>query len=206
MAIIPNPHKTTGFVGWIDDRFPMTKLWRDHISEYYAPKNFNWWYTYGSLALLVLVNQLLTGIFLTMHYKPDAAQAWHSVEYIMRDVPWGNVIRYLHSTGASAFFIVRLVPQAARADLAVRRADLPVPDGRSVLRLRAALGPDVVLGRAGDHLAVRRDPGDRPGPGDLDPGRLHPVRRDAQPSVLAARRRAAVRARRPRHRAPDGAA
>ncbi|MEW6168092.1 MAG: cytochrome b N-terminal domain-containing protein [Pseudomonadota bacterium] len=106
MAIIPNPHKTTGFIGWIDDRFPMTKLWRDHISEYYAPKNFNWWYTYGSLALLVLVNQLLTGIFLTMHYKPDAAQAWHSVEYIMRDVPWGNVIRYLHSTGASAFFIV----------------------------------------------------------------------------------------------------
>jgi ubiquinol-cytochrome c reductase cytochrome b subunit len=106
MAIVPNPHKTTGFLGWIDDRFPLTKMWRDHISEYYAPKNFNWWYTYGSLALLVLVNQLLTGIWLTMHYKPDAAQAWDSVEYIMRDVPWGNVIRYLHSTGASMFFIV----------------------------------------------------------------------------------------------------
>ncbi|TXH03872.1 MAG: cytochrome b [Nevskiaceae bacterium] len=106
MAIVPNPHKTTGLLGWIDDRFPLTKLWKDHLTEYYAPKNFNFWYYFGSLALLVLVNQLLTGIFLTMHYKPDAAQAWDSVEYIMRDVPWGNIIRYLHSTGASAFFIV----------------------------------------------------------------------------------------------------
>jgi len=106
MAIVPNPHKTTGFLGWIDDRFPATKLWKDHLTEYYAPKNFNFCYYFSSLALLVLVNQLLTGIFLTMHYKPDAAQAWDSVEYIMRDVPWGNVIRYLHSTGASAFFIV----------------------------------------------------------------------------------------------------
>ncbi|SEQ05110.1 ubiquinol-cytochrome c reductase cytochrome b subunit [Solimonas aquatica] len=106
MAIVPNPHKTTGFLGWIDDRFPLTKLWKDHLSEYYAPKNFNFWYYFGSLALLVLVNQLLTGIWLVMHYKPDAAQAWDSVEYIMRDVPWGNVLRYLHSTGASAFFIV----------------------------------------------------------------------------------------------------
>jgi len=106
MAIVPNPHKTTGFLGWIDDRFPLTKIWKDHISEYYAPKNFNWWYTYGSLALLVLVNQLLTGIWLTMHYKPDEAFAFDSVEYIMRDVPWGNILRYLHSTGASAFFVV----------------------------------------------------------------------------------------------------
>ncbi|MGH8445827.1 MAG: cytochrome b [Solimonas sp.] len=106
MAITPNPYKTTGLLGWIDDRFPLTKLWRDHLSEYYAPKNFNFWYFFGSLALLVLVNQLLTGIWLAMHYKPDAAQAWDSVEYIMRDVPWGNVLRYLHSTGASAFFIV----------------------------------------------------------------------------------------------------
>jgi ubiquinol-cytochrome c reductase cytochrome b subunit len=106
MAIIPNPHKTTGFLGWIDDRFPLTKIWKDHISEYYAPKNFNWWYTYGSLALLVLVNQLLTGIWLAMHFKPDEAQAFDSVEYIMRDVPWGDLLRYLHSTGASFFFIV----------------------------------------------------------------------------------------------------
>lgn len=106
MAIIPNPHKTTGFLGWIDDRFPLTKIWKDHISEYYAPKNFNFWYYFGSLALLVLVNQILTGIFLTMHYKPSAELAWDSVEYIMRDVPYGDVIRYLHSTGASAFFII----------------------------------------------------------------------------------------------------
>ncbi|HVT35376.1 MAG TPA: cytochrome b N-terminal domain-containing protein [Nevskiaceae bacterium] len=106
MAIVPNPHKTTGFLGWIDDRFPLTKLWKDHLAEYPAPKNFNVWYVFGSLALLVLVNQLLTGIWLAMHYKPDANQAWDSVEYIMRDVPWGNVLRYLHSTGASAFFVV----------------------------------------------------------------------------------------------------
>lgn len=106
MAIVPNPYKTTGFLGWIDDRFPLTKLWKDHLAEYYAPKNFNFWYYFGSLALLVLVNQLITGIVLTMHYKPGAETAFDSVEYIMRDVPWGNVIRYMHSTGASAFFIV----------------------------------------------------------------------------------------------------
>ncbi len=106
MGIVANPHKTTGFLGWIDDRFPLTKMWKDHVAEYYAPKNFNFWYYFGSLALLVLVNQLITGIWLAMHYKPDAALAFGSVEYIMRDVPWGNVLRYLHSTGASAFFIV----------------------------------------------------------------------------------------------------
>jgi ubiquinol-cytochrome c reductase cytochrome b subunit len=96
-----------GGIGWVNERAPgLMPAYRKHMSEYYAPKNFNFWYYFGSLALLVLVNQLLTGIFLTMHYKPDAAQAWDSVEYIMRDVPWGNVIRYLHSTGASAFFLV----------------------------------------------------------------------------------------------------
>ncbi|MGH8516655.1 MAG: cytochrome b [Panacagrimonas sp.] len=106
MAIVPNPHKTTGFLGWIDDRFPLTKLWKDHLSEYYAPKNFNFWYYFGSLALLVMVNQLITGIWLAMHYKPDAKLAFDSVEYIMRDVPWGAILRYMHSTGASAFFLV----------------------------------------------------------------------------------------------------
>jgi ubiquinol-cytochrome c reductase cytochrome b subunit len=94
------------FMTWIDDRFPATKLWNEHIAEYYAPKNFNFWYFFGSLALLVLVNQLLTGIWLTMFYKPSAAEAFASVEYIMRDVEWGWLIRYMHSTGASAFFIV----------------------------------------------------------------------------------------------------
>ena len=91
---------------WVDNRFPASKMYREHMSEYYAPKNFNWWYIFGSLAMLVLVIQIVTGIFLVMHYKPDAAVAFASVEYIMRDVPWGWLIRYMHSTGASAFFVV----------------------------------------------------------------------------------------------------
>jgi ubiquinol-cytochrome c reductase cytochrome b subunit len=91
---------------WVDNRFPLTKLWNDQWGQYYAPKNFNWWYIFGSLAMLVLVMQIVTGIFMTMHYKPDAALAFASVEYLMRDVPWGWLIRYMHSTGASAFFIV----------------------------------------------------------------------------------------------------
>ncbi|MCW9030032.1 MAG: cytochrome b, partial [Gammaproteobacteria bacterium] len=95
-----------GLLGWVDARFPATKLWEEHLSKYYAPKNFNFWYFFGSLALLVLVIQVVTGIFLTMHYKPDATLAFASVEYIMRDVNWGWLIRYMHSTGASAFFIV----------------------------------------------------------------------------------------------------
>jgi ubiquinol-cytochrome c reductase cytochrome b subunit len=95
-----------GVLTWIDARFPLMSMWRDHLSEYYAPKNFNFWYYFGSLAMLVLVLQIVTGIFLVMHYKPSAADAFASVEYIMRDVPWGWLIRYMHSTGASAFFIV----------------------------------------------------------------------------------------------------
>ncbi|MBL4712462.1 MAG: cytochrome bc complex cytochrome b subunit [Gammaproteobacteria bacterium] len=93
-------------LGWIDDRFPLTKMWNDHLAEYYTPKNFNFWYFFGSLALMVLVIQIISGIFLTMHYKPDDAMAFASVEYIMRDVPYGWLIRYIHSTGATAFFIV----------------------------------------------------------------------------------------------------
>jgi ubiquinol-cytochrome c reductase cytochrome b subunit len=95
-----------GLLGWIDARFPLSKMWYEHLAEYYAPKNFNFWYYFGSLALMVLVLQLLTGIWLTMNYKPDAALAFNSVEYIMRDVNWGWLIRYMHSTGASMFFIV----------------------------------------------------------------------------------------------------
>jgi ubiquinol-cytochrome c reductase cytochrome b subunit len=95
-----------GLLTWVDQRFPLLTLWREHASEYYAPKNFNFWYYFGSLAILVLVIQIATGIFLVMHYKPDAGQAFASVEYIMRDVPGGWIIRYMHSTGASAFFIV----------------------------------------------------------------------------------------------------
>lgn len=93
-------------LSWIDARFPLSKLYNEHLAQYYAPKNFNFFYFFGSLALLVLVIQIVTGIFLTMHYKPDAENAFASVEYIMRDVPWGWLIRYMHSTGASFFFIV----------------------------------------------------------------------------------------------------
>ncbi len=100
------PSMLNNLLVWIDDRFPLTKLWNEHLAKYYAPKNFNFWYYFGSLALLVLVLQIVTGIFLTMHYKPDAELAFASVEYIMRDVEWGWLIRYMHSTGASAFFIV----------------------------------------------------------------------------------------------------
>jgi len=93
-------------LNWVDNRFPASKLYNDHLGNYFAPKNFNFWYVFGALSLLVLVIQIVTGIFLTMHYKPDAALAFASVEYIMRDVPWGWLIRYMHSTGASAFFVV----------------------------------------------------------------------------------------------------
>ncbi len=95
-----------GFMGWIDDRFPLTAMWDDHLAKYYAPKNFNFWYFFGSLALLVLVNQLLTGIWLTMSYTPTSEGAFASIEYIMRDVEYGWLLRYMHSTGASAFFVV----------------------------------------------------------------------------------------------------
>jgi len=118
MAGSENKYKSDGtLIGgaleWVDARFPATSLWKEHLSEYYAPKNFNFWYFFGSLALLVLVIQIVTGIFLVMHFKPDASLnasgvpvAFASVEYIMRDVPWGWLVRYMHSTGASAFFIV----------------------------------------------------------------------------------------------------
>ena len=95
-----------GFMKWVDDRFPLTETMKQHVTEYYASKNFNWWYIFGVLATVVLVIQLVTGIFLTMNYKPSAMEAFASVEYIMRDVEWGWLIRYMHSTGASFFFIV----------------------------------------------------------------------------------------------------
>jgi len=98
-------NKMTALLNWVDERFPLTSTLRTHLSEYYAPKNFNFWYYFGSLALLVLVMQIVTGIFLTMNYKPDANLAFTSVEYIMRDVSWGWLIRYMHSTGSSMFFV-----------------------------------------------------------------------------------------------------
>ncbi len=104
----------TGVAGWVNDRAPsLVPAYKKHMSEYYAPKNFNVFYYFGALSMLVLVNQILTGIFLTMHFKPDASlnadgipRAFASVEYIMRDVMGGNIIRLMHSTGASLFFVV----------------------------------------------------------------------------------------------------
>ncbi len=98
--------KSNKLIAWIDKRFPLIETWENHLSKYYAPKNFNFWYFFGSLALLVLVIQIVSGLWLTMYYKPDAEKAFDSVQYIMRDVSWGWLIRYIHSTGASAFFLV----------------------------------------------------------------------------------------------------
>ena len=104
--VSPNASAGEKALNWVDNRFPASKLYKDHLSEYYASKNLNFWYVFGALALLVLVIQIVTGVFLVMHYKPDAALAFASVEYIMRDVPWGWLVRYMHSTGASMFFVV----------------------------------------------------------------------------------------------------
>ena len=103
----PLSRAVSGLQGWFNDRAPsFGPFYRKHMTEYYAPKNFNIWYIFGVLSMVVLINQIFTGIFLTMHFKPSAAEAFASVEYIMRDVEWGWLIRYMHSTGASAFFIV----------------------------------------------------------------------------------------------------
>ena len=106
VAAKPGNGRLASLTAWIDDRFPLTALWKSQVAEYYAPKNMNFWYYFGSLALVMLVIQILSGLFLTMNYKPSSADAFGSVEYIMRDVEWGWLIRYMHSTGASAFFIV----------------------------------------------------------------------------------------------------
>ena len=101
-----NASRGQKLMAWVDSRFPLTATIEGHLTKYYAPKNFNFWYFFGSLAILVLAIQIITGIFLVMHYKPDAEKAFQSVEYIMREVPWGWLVRYLHSTGASMFFVV----------------------------------------------------------------------------------------------------
>ena len=105
-AAEPAPAKKKGLWAWINERLPVSDFFRHELTEYYAPKNFNFWYFFGSLALLVLVMQILTGIFLTMYYHPSAAGAFGRVQFIMREVSWGWLIRYMHSTGASFFFIV----------------------------------------------------------------------------------------------------
>lgn len=101
-----NQSEPGGMLKWLDDRYPLISTWNEHVAQYYAPKNFNFWYFFGSFALLVMVIQFITGIWLTMSYKPSADEAFNSIEYIMRDVEWGWLIRYMHTTGASAFFLV----------------------------------------------------------------------------------------------------
>lgn len=101
-----NQAASGGMLKWLDDRYPLISTWNEHVAQYYAPKNFNFWYFFGSFALLVMVIQFITGIWLTMSYKPSADDAFNSIEYIMRDVEWGWLIRYMHTTGASAFFLV----------------------------------------------------------------------------------------------------
>jgi len=98
--------KENALKSWVDKRFPLTELWNDHVAKYYAPKNLNFWYYFGALSMVVLVLQIITGIWLTMNYNPSAEGAFDSIEYIMRDVPFGWLLRYMHSTGASFFFIV----------------------------------------------------------------------------------------------------
>ena len=98
--------KNNGLLEWIDKRYPLTSFWNQHLAKYYAPKNFNFWYFFGVFSMVVLINQIVTGIWLAMYYTPTAGQAFSSVEYIMRHVRYGWLLRYLHSTGASAFFVV----------------------------------------------------------------------------------------------------
>ncbi|HSY08313.1 MAG TPA: cytochrome b N-terminal domain-containing protein [Steroidobacteraceae bacterium] len=105
-AAPPAAAKRAGLRAWIYKRFPVEEFISSQLTGYYAPKNFNFWYFFGSLALLVLVLQLVTGIFLTMFYKPGEATSFDSIEFIMREVQWGWLIRYLHSSGASLFFII----------------------------------------------------------------------------------------------------
>ena len=171
----PGTPRMSKLLTWIDERFPLTALWESQWGKYVAPKNFNFWYYFGSLAALVLVMQIVTGIFLTMNYKPDAAEGVRvgRVHHARRAVGLADPLHALdrrvdvlrrrvpaHVPRAD----VRQLPQAARAHVDLRLPDLPRADGRGVLRLPAAVGPDVVLGRAGDRQPVLDDPGHRRGP------------------------------------------
>ena len=202
---------------WIDDRFPMTKHVEGARVGVLRAEELQLLVLLRLARAVVLVIQIVTGIFLTMNYKPSAADAFSSVEYIMRDVEWGWLIRYMHSTGASAFFIVVYLHmfrallygsyQKPRELLWIFGMLIYlVPDGRGVLRLPAALGQHVLLGRAGDRVAVRRDPVDRQLARRVDPRRLLHLGRDAQPVLRAARRRAAAGADVPGRRAHPRAA
>ena len=202
---------------WIDDRFPLTALWKEQVAEYYAPKNFNFWYFFGSLALFVLVMQIVTGIFLTMNYKPDATKAFESVEYIMRDVSGGWFIRYMHSTGASAFFIVvylHMFRALLYGSYRKPRELLWIIGCFIYLALMAEAffgyllpwgqmsywGAQVIVNLFSTVPLIGDDLG------DLDSRRLHDLRRDAEPLLRVPRDRGAAGAAAAGRRAPDGAA
>ena len=154
----------TAIGDWFDKRIPWREAVRKHLTEYYAPKNFNVWYAFGALALLVLVIQIVSGIFLTMSYKPDAERAFASVEYIMRDVYGGWLVRYFIPRARLSFycrlfahvsrFAIWLAPSAARIGLAFGNADFSLPNGGGLFRLFIALGTDFLLGRSGDRKFV----------------------------------------------------
>ena len=161
------------FIDWVDERFPLTAMMKEHVTEYYAAKNFNFWYVFGVLALVVLIIQIVTGIFLTMNYKPSADDAFASVEYIMREVEWGWLIRYMHSTGASMFFIVVYLHMFRGLMYGSRRPG-PAACRRGRPAARSPGGPRRVVrclgqghldpGRRYDRLGVRRHrPGRRGG-------------------------------------------
>ena len=172
-----------GVVNWFDDRFPLMETWNYHMARYWAPKNFNFWYYFGVLSMVVLVIQLLTGLWLTMSYVPSGAGAFASVEYIMRDVEYGWLLRYLHSTGASAFFVVVYLHMFRGMMYGSYRkprellwligmAIFVALMAEGFLRLSAAVGQHVLLGSAGDHLPGWRHPGHRPGSDGVGARRL----------------------------------
>ena len=181
-----------GLLEWVDARFPLTKMLREHVTDYYAAKNFNVWYVFGVLAMLVLVIQVLTGIFLTMNYKPSAADAFAlgGVHHARRRVGVADSLHALHRCvgvlrrGLPAHVpshVVRLVQKAARTDLDRRHADFPGPDGRSVHGLPVAMGTDVLLGRPGHRVLVRRHTGHRRDAGRVDSRRLFDFRYHPEP-------------------------
>ena len=217
MAAAPESAETSkGLIGWIDRRFPLTALWRSQVSEYYAPKNFNFWYYFGSLALLVLANQIDHG-----NLPDDELQALgdrsvridrihHARRQLGLDDPlsaYDRRLGFLHRRLSAHVpcAALWLAPQAARVAVDIRLPDILGADGRGLHGLCAAVGQHELLGRASDRLLVRQPAGDRRRLGRLDPRRLRDRRCHAQPLLCAARGGPAARAHISRDRASDGA-
>ena len=185
-----------GAMEWLDKRFPATETFEYHV-EVLRAQNFNFWYYFGFLAMFVLVNQLLTGVWLTMNYVPSSDGAFASVEYIMRDVEYGWLMRYLHSTGASflcrglsthvSSLTVWLLPRPSRVAVDNRHVYFYRAHGRRLFWLPASLGQHVLLGRSGHCVLVRRDPIHRPRFDGVDSWRFPDVRNDPKPLLCASR-------------------